>query len=286
MAWKIATASGISRAQNQPGRPLTFLQAAGFQWVNPQQPVNKVTRRSAGDPSRLNRAASRRSSLRFGRNTHGIPPSRALSAGRLPPSALTPLCPQTARAGSSLSARSVRARPSREISRGRGDHADLRLRELSLRLALDPLRGRNGPAPEASAMAPALQFWRWGCCSSPPSRPSSPAEPKERSRVGIPGPAREFAGCPASETSVLLRAPPGSLPPSPRGHLSVGGRSARSVRMPGSYGHGGRAREFGRQRRQPFRSAGPEGPVRSLRRMLGDRLRTGAPREPRGLSAL
>ena len=38
---------------------------------------------TAGDPSRLNRVASRRSSLRFGRNTLGIPPSRALSAGRL-----------------------------------------------------------------------------------------------------------------------------------------------------------------------------------------------------------
>ena len=36
MAWKIATASGISRAQKQPGRPLTFLQAVGFQWVNPK----------------------------------------------------------------------------------------------------------------------------------------------------------------------------------------------------------------------------------------------------------
>ena len=43
----------------------------------------KPTRRSAGDPSRLNRVAARRSSLRFGRNTPGIPPSRALSAGRL-----------------------------------------------------------------------------------------------------------------------------------------------------------------------------------------------------------
>ncbi len=43
----------------------------------------KPARRSAGDPSRLNRVASRRSSLRFGRNTPGIPPSRALSAGRL-----------------------------------------------------------------------------------------------------------------------------------------------------------------------------------------------------------
>ena len=48
-----------------------------------KQPVVKPTRRSAGDPSRLNRVASRRSSLRFGRNTPGIPPSRALSAGRL-----------------------------------------------------------------------------------------------------------------------------------------------------------------------------------------------------------
>ena len=42
-----------------------------------------MTRRSSGDPSRLNHAASRRSSSRFGRNTPGIPPSRALSAGRL-----------------------------------------------------------------------------------------------------------------------------------------------------------------------------------------------------------
>ncbi len=48
-----------------------------------QQPVVKPTRCSSGDPSRLNRAALRRSALRFGRNTLGIPPSRALSGGRL-----------------------------------------------------------------------------------------------------------------------------------------------------------------------------------------------------------
>lgn len=36
MAWKIATAGGMSRAGQQPGRPLTFLQAAAFQWVNPK----------------------------------------------------------------------------------------------------------------------------------------------------------------------------------------------------------------------------------------------------------
>ena len=50
---------------------------------------------SAGDPSRLNRVAARRSSLRFGRNTPGpvlpvgAPPSRALSAGRLAPTGRT-----------------------------------------------------------------------------------------------------------------------------------------------------------------------------------------------------
>ena len=50
---------------------------------------------TSGDASRLNRAASRRSSLRFGRNTLGpvlpvgAPPSRALSAGRLAPTGRT-----------------------------------------------------------------------------------------------------------------------------------------------------------------------------------------------------
>lgn len=36
MAWKVATASGMSRANERAGRPLTFLQAAAFQWVNPK----------------------------------------------------------------------------------------------------------------------------------------------------------------------------------------------------------------------------------------------------------
>lgn len=35
LAWKIATASGIGSA-DAPGRPLTFLQAAFFQWLNPK----------------------------------------------------------------------------------------------------------------------------------------------------------------------------------------------------------------------------------------------------------
>ena len=56
-----------------------------------EQPATKPARRSTGDPSRLSRpptgrtGAMRRSSLRFRRNTPGIPPSRALSAGRLAP---------------------------------------------------------------------------------------------------------------------------------------------------------------------------------------------------------
>ena len=50
---------------------------------------------SSGDASRLNRpptgrtGALRRSALRFGRNTLGIPPSRALSGGRLAPTGRT-----------------------------------------------------------------------------------------------------------------------------------------------------------------------------------------------------
>ena len=61
----------------------------GRRSIPAKQPVMKPTRRSASDPSRLNRVASRRSSLRFGRNTPGIPPSRALSAGRLAPTGRT-----------------------------------------------------------------------------------------------------------------------------------------------------------------------------------------------------
>ena len=83
--------------------------AFGRRSIPAKQPVMEPRRRSAGDraprrprrsnvharrcapliqvflphPSRLNRVAARRSSLRFGRNTPGIPPSRALSAGRL-----------------------------------------------------------------------------------------------------------------------------------------------------------------------------------------------------------
>nr|WP_298796869.1 LysE family translocator [uncultured Acetobacter sp.] len=35
LAWKIATAAPVS-AQSAPGQPISFLQAAGFQWINPK----------------------------------------------------------------------------------------------------------------------------------------------------------------------------------------------------------------------------------------------------------
>ena len=35
LAWKIATAAGMGEAKSR-GRPFTFLQAAGYQWVNPK----------------------------------------------------------------------------------------------------------------------------------------------------------------------------------------------------------------------------------------------------------
>ncbi len=42
MAWKIATADGMGVSGARPGRPFTFLQAAGFQWVNPKAWVMAV----------------------------------------------------------------------------------------------------------------------------------------------------------------------------------------------------------------------------------------------------
>ncbi len=42
MAWKIATAGGMGGAGAKPGKPFTFLQAAGFQWVNPKAWVMAV----------------------------------------------------------------------------------------------------------------------------------------------------------------------------------------------------------------------------------------------------
>ena len=54
----------------------------GRRSIPAKQPVMKPTRRSAGDPSRLNRVAFA-PLIVAGRNTLGIPPSRALSARRL-----------------------------------------------------------------------------------------------------------------------------------------------------------------------------------------------------------
>jgi threonine/homoserine/homoserine lactone efflux protein len=42
LAWKIATAAGMGEAEKR-GRPFTFLQAAGFQWVNPKAWIMAVS---------------------------------------------------------------------------------------------------------------------------------------------------------------------------------------------------------------------------------------------------
>ena len=42
MAWKIAAADGMGGSSARAGRPFTFLQAAGFQWVNPKAWVMAV----------------------------------------------------------------------------------------------------------------------------------------------------------------------------------------------------------------------------------------------------
>ena len=39
LAWKVATASTANRDDKAPARPLTFFQAALFQWVNPKAVV-------------------------------------------------------------------------------------------------------------------------------------------------------------------------------------------------------------------------------------------------------
>ena len=36
LAWKIANAGGMSDSQDEQGKPMTFLGAAAFQWVNPK----------------------------------------------------------------------------------------------------------------------------------------------------------------------------------------------------------------------------------------------------------
>ncbi len=51
LAWKTATAAGISRS-DVPGRPMTFLQAAAFQWVNPKAWAMALTAITAYAPDR------------------------------------------------------------------------------------------------------------------------------------------------------------------------------------------------------------------------------------------
>ena len=51
LAWKTATAAGLSKA-TEGGRPITFLQAAAFQWVNPKAWAMAVTAMTAYAPDR------------------------------------------------------------------------------------------------------------------------------------------------------------------------------------------------------------------------------------------
>lgn len=49
LAWKLATAKGLGSASTS-GKPMTFLQAAGFQWVNPKAWAMAVSGVSAYTP--------------------------------------------------------------------------------------------------------------------------------------------------------------------------------------------------------------------------------------------
>ena len=51
LAWKTATAAGLSNA-TEGGRPITFWQAAAFQWVNPKAWAMAVTAMTAYAPDR------------------------------------------------------------------------------------------------------------------------------------------------------------------------------------------------------------------------------------------
>lgn len=52
LAWKIATAAGPEEGAEPSGKPLTFIQAALFQWVNPKVWVVALTAITAYSPSR------------------------------------------------------------------------------------------------------------------------------------------------------------------------------------------------------------------------------------------
>lgn len=51
LAWKTATAAGLSKA-DETGRPMSFLQAAAFQWVNPKAWAMALTAMTAYAPDR------------------------------------------------------------------------------------------------------------------------------------------------------------------------------------------------------------------------------------------
>ena len=52
LAWKVANAAEPGRASEQGGNPITFLQAAAFQWVNPKAWAMALTAIAAYAPTR------------------------------------------------------------------------------------------------------------------------------------------------------------------------------------------------------------------------------------------
>ena len=172
----------------------------GQRSIPAKQPVMKPTRRSAGDPSRLNRVAARRSSLRFGRNTRGIPPSRALSAGRLTtlgahvgsttgcsPRRFAPLIvafrSEYTRASSPGGGSSLARLVSRAPTGRTGPHRARRSRGFHHRLFTASLRAAHRCV---SVGIHSGQFSRWGLLPHAPCQPgASPASALTR----VPPPA-------------------------------------------------------------------------------------------------
>ena len=177
--------------------------------IPPKQPVVKPTRRSAGDPSRLNRVATRRSSLRFGRNTPGpvlpvgAPPSSALAAGRLAPTGRTGRSRRSPGFHQRLLAPRIRRMQGagvlfRRVARcrvlaPRGDSLPARTqcRDPAARSAAGEGRGEGFPSPRERVGRIAKRF------STPPRGVSAPHPKNAGSRCAFsPGGAMRGA-CPS-----------------------------------------------------------------------------------------
>ena len=199
----------------------------------------KPTRRSAGDPSRLNRVAARRSSLRFGRNTPGpvlpvgAPPSRASSAGRL--------AGLGAHAGSTTGRSQRRCAPlivalRSEYTRASSPGGGSSLTRLVSRAPRRPRRSRGfHHRPFTTSLRAAHrcasvgihpgQFSRWGLLPRAPRQPgASPASALTR----VPPPAVHSVA--ARRSSLRFGRNTRGIPPSralSAGHLAPTGRTGR-----------------------------------------------------------